>query len=169
MVPEEAGIIFNDLLSHQLADSTKRELEIKLSAITADSEVEENIKQFFGTRDEVLQLYYVQNAILAYPLYAPSYYLKGRLFYNEGEYEKAVPELIRAYLLGLPTERLQNENLRLLGICLYAGGRYDQSIAVFDELLLYEDNLTARKYAQDFIDRANWMKESGQSTETELK
>ncbi len=166
---EEAGLIFNDLLSHQLADSTKRELEIKLSAIKADSEVEENIKQFFGTRNEVLQLNYLQNAILANPLFAPSYYLKGRFFYNEGEYDKAVPALIRAYLLSLPTERLQNENLSLLGICLFAEGRYDQSIAVFNELLLNEDNLQTEKYAQDFIDMANWIKKSGQFTETELK
>jgi len=163
---EEAGMIFNDLLSHQVADSAKRELEIKLSAIKTDSEVEENIKQFFGTRDEILQLNSLQNAILANPLFAPSYYLKGRLLYNQGEYEKAVAELIRAYLLGLPTVRLKNENLRLLGICLFAGGRYNQSIAVFDELLLNEDNIAARKYAQDFIYRANWMKKSG---ETELK
>lgn len=159
---EEAGMIFNDLLSHQLTDSTKRELEIKLSAIKADSEVDENIKQFFGTRDEVLQLNALQNSILTDPFFAPSYYLKGRFFYNQGEYEKAVPELIRAFLLGLPTLRLQNENLKLLGICLFAGGKFDQSIAVFDELLLNEDNIQTQKYAQDFIDRANWMKEAGQ-------
>jgi tetratricopeptide (TPR) repeat protein len=159
---EEAGMIFNDLLSHQLADSTKRELEIKLSAIKADSEVDENIKQFFGTRDEVLQLNALQNSILTDPFFAPSYYLKGRFFYNQGEYEKAVPELIRAFLLGLPTLRLQNENLKLLGICLFAGGKFDQSIAVFDELLLNEDNIQTQRYAQDFIDRANWIKEAGQ-------
>ena len=166
---EEAQLIFNELLSQQLTESAKRELEIKLSAITTDSKVEQNIRQFFGTRDEVLQLNSLQNAILADPLFAPSYYLKGRLFYNKGEYEKAVPALIRAYLLGLPTLRLQNEDLKLLGICLFAEGRYDQSIAVFNEFLLNEDNLQARKYGQDFIDRGNWMKESGQSDETELK
>jgi len=166
---EEAQLTFIDLLSHQLTESAKRELEIKLTAIKADPEVQKNIRQFFGTRDEVLQLNSLQNAILADPLFAPSYYLKGRLFYNKGEVEKAVPALIRAYLLGLPTQRLQNEDLKLLGICLFAESRYDQSIAVFNEFLLNEDNLQARKYGQDFIDRANWRKEAEQSAETELK
>jgi len=166
---ENAQLIFNDLLSHQLTDPAKRELEIKLSTMKADTEVEENIKQFFGTRDKVLQLSFLQNAILADPLFAQSYYLKGRLFYNEGEFDKAVPMFIRAYLLGLPTLRLQNENLELLGICFFAEGGYDQSIAVFNELLLNEDNITAQEYTQDFIDRAVWMKEIKKSTKVKLK
>ncbi len=160
---EEALQIFKNLLNEQLPDSTKRELEIKIETISENSQVEDNIRQFFGTRDKVLQLTYLQNAIMSDPLYAPSYYLKGRLLFNKGEYEKAIPELIRAYLLELPSYRLTNENLRILGISLFAKGNYDQSIAVFEELMRIEENEAARQYATDFIERARWRKEQKKS------
>ena len=160
---EEALQIFNNLLNEQLPDSTKRELEIKIETISENSQVEDNIRQFFGTRDKVLQLTYLQNVIMSDPLYAPSYYLKGRLLFNKGEYEKAIPELIHAYLLELPSYRLTNENLRILGISLFAKGNYDQSIAVFEELMRIEENEAARQYATDFIERARWIKEQKKS------
>jgi len=160
---EEALQIFKNLLNEQLPDSTKRELEIKIETISENSQVEDNIRQFFGTRDKVLQLTYLQNAIMSDPLYAPSYYLKGRLLFNKGEYEKAIPELIHAYLLELPSYRLTNENLRILGISLFAKGNYDQSIAVFEELMRIEENEAARQYATDFIERAKWIKEQKKS------
>jgi len=155
--------IFKNLLNQQLPDSTKRELEIKITAISGNSRVQEGIKQFFGTRDKVLQLAHLQNAIQADPLFAPSYYLKGRFFFNEGEYEKAIPNLIRAYLLELDTNRLTNENLRILGISLFAKGNYDQSIATFEELIRNEQNEAAKQYAKDFIGRGMWMKKQEKS------
>ncbi|MEX1000157.1 MAG: tetratricopeptide repeat protein [Thermodesulfobacteriota bacterium] len=160
---EEALQIFKNLLNEQLPDSTKRELEIKIETISENSQVEDNIRQFFGTRDKVLQLTYLQNVVMYDPLYAPAHYLKGRLFFNKGEYEKAIPELIRAYLLELPSYRLTNENLRILGISLFAKGNYDQSIAVFEELMRIEENEAARQYATDFIERAGWIKEQKKS------
>ncbi len=160
---EKALDIFKNLLNQQLPDSTKRELEIKVLTISANSLVEENIRQFFGTKDKVLQLAYLQNAIQADPLYAPAYYLKGRFFFNKGEYEKATPELIRAYLLELPSDSLTNENLRTLGISLFAKGNYDQSIAIFVQLALNEENDAAIQYATDFIERSQWMKKQEQS------
>ncbi|MFA9408198.1 MAG: hypothetical protein ACERKJ_05115, partial [Candidatus Dadabacteria bacterium] len=74
-----------------------------------------------------------------------------------------IPELIHAYLLELPSYRLTNENLRILGISLFAKGNYDQSIAVFEELLRIEENEAARQYATDFIERARWIKEQKKS------
>lgn len=164
----KAARIFKDLLGRQVPDSTKRELEIKILAISENSEVEENIKKFFGNRDKLLQLAYLQKAIEADPLNAPSYYLKGRLFFKEGEYEKATSDLIRAYLLELPSDRLANENLRILGISLFAQGKFDQSITVFEELILNEENEAAKQYAEDFIDRAGWMKKQRKPNKSKL-
>lgn len=159
---DEALEIFNDLLNQQLPDPIKRELEIKIQAITENSKLEENIREFFGTSDKVLQLSHLQSAIEVNPLNATSYYLKGRLFFNEGEYEEAISNLIRAYLLGLSSNRLTNENLRLLGISLFAKGNYDQSQAVFEELILSEENEAAKQYAADFIERSRWIKKQEQ-------
>lgn len=166
---EEALRIFNNLRTEQTTDNLTRELEIKISAISQGSIVEESIKEFFATRDEMLQLAYLQEAIKEKPSYAPAYYLKGRLFFNEGEYEKAAPNLIEANLLGLPTESLTNENLRILGISQFANGRYDQAIITFNYLLLLEENDAARQYAKDFIERSTWMKEKEQSEPNQLK
>lgn len=165
---EEALSIFNNLVSNHLSEATKRELEIKILTMSEISEVQENIRMFFGTRDKVLQLSYLQNAILADPLFAPAYYLKGRLFYNEAEYEEAIPDLIRAYLLELPSDKLTNENMRLLGIALFTKGNYDQSIAIFEELFKREENEAAKEYAIDFMDRAKWMKNKT-SNQNQLK
>lgn len=160
---DKALQIFNDLLDEQLTESTRRELEIKISALNSNPQIEKNIRKFFGTRDEVLQLTYLQNANMSDPLYAPSYYLKGRLYFNKGEYEKAAPELIRAYLLELPSDRLNNENLRILGISLFAKGNHDQATTVFNEYISNEENETAKQYAYDFINRSKWMKEQKKS------
>lgn len=166
---KEALRIFNNLRTEQTTDNLTRELEIKISAISEGSIVEESIKEFFATRDEVLQLAYLQEAINEKPSYAPSYYLMGRLFFNEGEYEKAATNLIEANLLGLPTKSLTNENLRILGISQFANGSYDQAIITFNYLLLLEDNVAAEQYAQDFIERSSWIKENEESKSNQLK
>lgn len=162
-VKEKALQIFNGLLEQQLTESTRRELEIKISALNSNAQIEKNIREFFATRDEVLQLTYLHDANMSDPLYAPAYYLKGRLYFNKGEYEKAVTELIRAYLLELPSDRLNNENLRILGISLFAKGNYDQAIAILDQYLVNEKNEASKQYANDFINRSKWVKEQKKS------
>lgn len=166
---ETAAQIFNNLLLEHIPDNLKRELGIKISAISEGYEVEENIKLFFGTRDKLLQLAYLEETIKAYPFYAPAHYLLGRLFFNKGEYEKAAPHLIQAYLLELSGEELTNENLRILGISLFAKGNYDQTITTFEYLLSNEQNEAAKQYAQDFIERSRWIKENIETNENQLK
>ncbi len=160
---EDALKIFEDLREEHLTDSLARELEIKISAISEGPGVEEGIKQFFATRNNLLQLAYLQDVISENPSYAPAYYLRGRLFFNEGEYDKAAPELMNANILGLADEKLRNENMRILGISQFAQGNYDQSAVTFNYLLLLEENGAARAYAQDFIERIAWIKNNENS------
>ena len=156
----EALVIFENLRDEHLTDNLARELEIKISAISQGSNVEESIKQFFATRDKLLQLAYLQEIISENPSYAPAYYLRGRLFFNEGEYDKATPNLMNANILGLSDERLTNENLRILGISQFTQGNYDQAAVTFNYLLLLEENEAARAFTQDFIERIAWMKDN---------
>ena len=157
---KESVSIFKVLRNEQIPDDLRRELDIKISVIEQGSDAEVNIKSFFSTKDEVLQLSYLQNAIKTNPLYSLPHYLLGRFFFNKGEYDKAIPHLAEAYILELPGEELSNENLRILGISQYASERYNQAIATFEYLLLNESNESARKYAQDFIERSHWAKEN---------
>ncbi len=165
----EAGQIFKALLNKHSPDDFKRELEVKISAMSQAPTVEENIKLFFGTRDKVLQLAYLKEALKANPSYAPAHYLLGRFFFNKAEYEKAVPHLIEAYLLELPGERLTNENLRILGISQFAKGNLDQAITTFKYLLSLEQNQAAKQYAHDFIERSQWIKKNTGTNENQLK
>ncbi len=159
----EALRIFENMHNDHLPDYLNRELEIKISAISEGGLVEENVKQFFGTRNELLQLGHLQKIISEKPSYAPAYYLKGRLLFNEGEYEKAVPNLVEANLLGLQNDILRNENLRIIGISQFAQGNYDQAIVTFNYLLFLEENEAAKTYAEDFIDRSVWMNQNRES------
>ena len=91
------------------------------------------------------------------------------MFFNKAEYEKAAPHLIEAYLLKLPGERLTNENLRILGISLFAKGNYHQAITTFEYLLSSEQNEAAKQYAHDFIERSKWAKKNIEISESQLK
>ena len=166
---EEALNTFNSLQNKDIPYYLSRELEIKTSAISEGGLIEENIKQFFGTRNELLQFGYLQEIISEEPTYAPAFYLMGRLLFNEGEFEKAIPNLIEANLIGLPNYKLRNENLRILGISQFAQGNYDQAIVTFNYLLLLEENEAAKAYAQDFIDRSGWMLQNRESNKYQLK
>ncbi|MEM7007941.1 MAG: hypothetical protein AAF462_02285 [Thermodesulfobacteriota bacterium] len=150
--------IFETLLKEDLTQSLRRELEIKTSAISQGGLVDEGIKQFFSTTDNLKQVSYLQNIIDNSPNYAPAYYLMGRLYFNEAEYEKAAEYLINANLFGLPTKTLRNENLRILGISQYALGQYDQAIVTFNYLLAIEENDQAKLSTRDFIERSTWKK-----------
>ncbi|MEW6144287.1 MAG: tetratricopeptide repeat protein [Thermodesulfobacteriota bacterium] len=152
---QAAGRIFSSLRAGPLPDDLKREIDIKLTAIDAGGTPGESVRDFFSTRDRTLQSVSLSESILNSPDYAPSYYLLGRLLYNTGEYERAVPYLSMAEYLGLPTEELTRENLRLLGISLFATGRYDESDMIWSRVASGGDN-ESRAYALDFLKRSAW-------------
>ena len=76
-----------------------------------------------------------------------------------GEYEAAVPYLSMAEYLGLPSDALSRENLRILGISLFASGRYDNAELVWDRLASYGDPESS-DYARDFMERTEWARKS---------
>ncbi|HML96409.1 MAG TPA: hypothetical protein PKC29_13380 [Thermodesulfobacteriota bacterium] len=145
--------IFDGIEKRYLPDDVQRELDIKISAIREGGSAEEGAREFFATRDRALQAIAMEEAIQGAPGYAPAYYLIGRQLFNAGEHTKAVPYLETARYLGLPSDRLASENLRLLGTSLFAEGDYEGAAAVFRELA----SLSPRdeSYAADFLGRIN--------------
>jgi tetratricopeptide (TPR) repeat protein len=150
-----ASRIFGSLRAGPLPDDLKREIDVKLSALAAGGAPGESVREFFSTRDRTLQSVSLSESIMNAPEYAPSYYLLGRLLYNEGEYEMAVPYLSMAEYLGLPTEELKRENLRLLGISLFATGRYGESDIIWTRAASGGDDASS-EYALDFLKRTSW-------------
>jgi tetratricopeptide (TPR) repeat protein len=152
---DAAAGIFRSLRGNPLPPDLKREIDIKLSALGAGGTPGESLREFFSTRDRTLQAVSLTESILDSPDYAPHYYLMGRLLFNAGEYERAIPYLSTAEYLGLPTEEIAGENLRLLGVSLFATGRYDESALIWSRIA-FDGDPESRKYALDFMERTAW-------------
>ena len=155
----EALQVFEALRYKPLPDDLKRELDIKISAIKSHGVAEEKIREFFGTRQRTIQVAAMEELIQARPEYSPAYYLLGRMFFNNEQFDKALPYLSKARELGLGSEKLTLENLRILGIALYAQGRYEEAQDTYTELILLDESGQKQEYSLDFIDRSNWAQE----------
>ena len=153
---QDALSVFKELRSTPLPDDIKRELDIKIAAINTGGAAEEKIREFFGTRQKSVQVAALQELIRQYPYYAHAYYLTGRMFFNNEQFEKALPYLEKARVLGLGSQKLTIENLRILGIALYAAGRYGESADIYAELISLDESGQKKQYALDFIERSNW-------------
>jgi tetratricopeptide (TPR) repeat protein len=151
----EAQDIFRSVRTTPLPNDLMREIDVKVSAIGEDATAGENIREFFSTRDRALQAASLSESILNTPEYSPPYYLMGRMLFNTGEYERAVPYLSMAEYLGLPSAALTDENLRILGISLFASGKYDDAAAVFNRIASAGDS-EKKDYALDFLQRIEW-------------
>jgi tetratricopeptide (TPR) repeat protein len=155
---EEAESVFRNLVMLPLTDSLERELDIKLSAISAGGVIEEKIREFFSTTDDLIQVSLLEELIRNDPYYSPAYYLLGRIFYKNGEFEKAVSYLQQSERSGLPSIELEIENLKLLGINLFSIGDYDGAAERFQRIIFIDPDGESRDYAIDFIKRSRWAK-----------
>lgn len=153
---DEALTVFEALRGKPLPEDIKRELDIKISAIDKSGLTEEKLREFFGTRNRAVQVALLEELIKEEPFYAPAYYLLGRLFYNDKQYGKAIPYLEEADWIGLDSQKLTIENLRILGTALYAEGRMDKAAAYLSEIILLDESGQKAEYTQDFINRSAW-------------
>lgn len=151
--------IFEALKDKPLPDNIKRELDIKISAVKAEGITDEKIREYFGTRNRVIQVSALEELIRESPGYSPAYYLLGRVLFNNEQFAKAIPYLSEAYELGLRSNKLTVENLRILGIALFAEGRYDDAEYTFETLISLDENGLNKEYALDFMERSAWARE----------
>ncbi len=153
---QDAKSVFGSLLGKTLPEDVRRGIEIKLSAISNGAEIEKGMREYFSTRDEQYQAVTLEETIRDFPDYSPSYYLLGRIFYKNGDYKRVASYLLESESLGLPSESMEIENLRLLGISLFAKGDYEKAIKRFQSILNLESNEVPKEYAIDFIERCKW-------------
>jgi tetratricopeptide (TPR) repeat protein len=155
-----AKSIFEALIAKSLPDDIKREIDIKLSAISAGGEIENKLREYFGTRDKLNQVAILGEVVNKFPNYAPAYYLLGRIFFAKGDYKMAVAFSLKSELLGLPSENLLKENSRILGISLFATRDYEGAIKRFERIVNTDPDKALKDYVLDFIDRCKWAKSS---------
>jgi tetratricopeptide (TPR) repeat protein len=158
---EEATTVFNSILQKPLPEDIRREIEIKLSAISTGGYIEKRIREYFSTKEELYQVMILEEIIRDFPDYSSAYYLLGRLVFNDEDYTRAKSPLLESESLGLPSERLKIENLRILGISLFATGDYEGAIERFQSILNLEPEGVLKEYAVDFIARSGWVRNSG--------
>ncbi len=152
----EARSIFESLLGKPLPEDVKREIEIKLNAISSSGEIEKKSREYFSTREKLYQAVILEEIIRDFPDYSPSYYLLGKTFYSNRDYKMASSYLIGSESLGLPSESLEMYNLRLLGISLFAIGDYEGAIKRFESIVSLNPDGVLKDYALDFIERCRW-------------
>lgn len=151
-----AELIFDEIHDETIPDDIKRQIDIKLSALNSIRHIESKIREYFSTRNNVLKITLLEEIINDFPYYSPPYYLTGRLLFDDGYYSTAIPYLYEADELGLPSSDLTIENLRLLGISYFAEGKYENSINVFNRLLLLDSKGTNSEYFSDMLDMSSW-------------
>lgn len=153
---KDSKSVFESLLTKPIPDDIKREIEIKLSAISYGGEIEKRICEYFGTRDKLSQVVTLEEVIRIFPGYSPAYYLAGRIFFAKADYKRATPFLVKSESLGLPSENLEEENSRILGISLFAAGDYEGAIKRFERIVNASSDNALKDYALDFIERCKW-------------
>ncbi|NIP29367.1 MAG: hypothetical protein GTO02_03150, partial [Candidatus Dadabacteria bacterium] len=156
---ENALNIFTALRDKSLPDDVLRELDIKIYLEMFDQGLNDLLKSYYGTNDSFNKLDILNNIIHSYPKFSPAYYLKGRIHFKRNEYERASKYFSDADLMLLPTNKLQIDNMLLLGISLYVSKDYQQSINIFEKIILSDDKGSLKDYATDFIKRCEWAME----------
>jgi tetratricopeptide (TPR) repeat protein len=154
----QAEALFESLLEETLPDDIKREIEIKLSSMRSGGAIEAKMSDYFGTRDRLNQVVALEEMMKVSPDYGPAYYLLGRMFFYEGNYELASFFLSKSESLMLPSENLQKENSRILGTSLFAIGNYQRAIESFQNLSNRSPDGALKEFAVDFMERCQWTK-----------
>lgn len=153
---ERARSVFASLLNRSIPGDLERELLIKISSMFAGQQTEDNMREVFSTKDKLVQVSLLEEIIRKSPEYSPAYYLLGKLFFINGDYERAARYLLKSDKGGLYNEILDRENLRLLGISLYAIGNYEGAVRTFQRLKSIDPDGILGEYSNDFIKRSEW-------------
>ncbi len=152
---EEAKSIFDSLTKKTIPEGIRREIEIKVQAISTEG-LEEKMRDYFSTRDEAYQVAILGKVMNEFPSFSPAYYLLGRIFFLKGDYKKAMPLFLKAESLGFSSKALQVETLRLSGIALFATRNYVGAKKRFGDIANLTQDEGLRNYALDFIERCRW-------------
>jgi tetratricopeptide (TPR) repeat protein len=152
---KEAKSIFDSLTKKPIPEGIRREIEIKVQAISTRG-LEEKMRDYFSTQDETYQVVILEEVMDEFPWFSPAYYLLGRIFFLKGDYKKAMPILLKAESLGFSSKALQVENLRLSGIALFATRNYVGAKKRFEDMASLTQDEELRNYALDFIERCKW-------------
>ena len=131
--PDEAAELYEDLLAMPRTDGPARQSEVKKLALSGDPLERDLVYQMLLGQSSSPVVVHLAKALSTVRRDGLGQYLEARQLMGQGRYALATPLLEDAKRLGLPTERLERELSRLLGISYFAIGRYDESAAQWRE------------------------------------
>lgn len=148
--------IFNELYNEPLPIDIENELSIKLDSADKQHAEQDGIKQYYMTKDTLRRVSILENMTRKYPDYAVPYYLLGKMYFSDWQFDLAQQYLEQSEALGMPSAKLKLENSRLLGISLYANGRYELAQKKFIDIYRVTRRGKFGSIAAEFIKRSEW-------------
>lgn len=154
--------VFRNMKESVLTDALRRSIDIK---IYLDNYNDDDLKSLYlsylTSGNDFDRAAILSEIIHAYGSFSPAHYHMADIYFKRGDYIKASKHSKTAYITGLPGYNLKMRNLNLLGTSLYATGKLEKSIEVFEMAIKISHEMTGNSppYAQDFIKRITWTKE----------
>jgi tetratricopeptide (TPR) repeat protein len=124
---DEAEALYDELLTIPRTDAPARQSEVKKIGLGATPEERELIYEMLLGRSPSPVVVHLAHMLTRLREDGLGPYLEARQLVGQHRFARALPLLEEAEQRGLPTERLQRELNRLIGIALFALGRYEES------------------------------------------
>ncbi len=128
---DEAELLYDELLSIPRTDTPARQSEVKKIGLAASAEERELIYEMLLGRSPSPVVVHLAHALSALREDGLGPYLEARQLLGQHRFARALPLLEDAAARGLPTRRLDRELGRLIGVALFALGRYEDSAAAW--------------------------------------
>jgi tetratricopeptide (TPR) repeat protein len=130
---DEAADLYEELLALPRTDGPARQGEVKRLALGSTAREQELIYQILVEHPSSPIVVHLARELAAIRSDGLGRYLEARQLAAEGRFDLALPSLQDAKELGLPTQRLERELIRLLGMSYFAVGRHTESAAAWKE------------------------------------
>lgn len=161
---EEAAALYDELLSIPRTDGPARQSEVKRLALAGTPEEQALIYEMLIEPRSSPVAVHIAQALADVRSDGLGPYLEARQLMAQGRYALALPLLQEATLYGLPTERLERELGRMLGIAYFAEGLYPESLGVWQPRRSMSPAAAAD--AQRWIERIEYAQTGGVSSTT---
>ncbi len=128
-----AAALYDELMVIPRTDGPMRQSEVKRLALEAGSEQRDLVHEMLLGRSTRPVVVHLAQTLATMRDDGLGQYLEARQLMGQRRYALAVPLLEDAKRRGLPTERLERELDRMLGVAYFAVDRYEQSAAYWKE------------------------------------
>jgi len=156
---DRAVQIFQELREGIVAPDLERLISVKLEALKFPS-IEQDLKPFLLTQERRdIRLLILKEAIGKEPNFFTGYYLLGRQLYLTKAFDLALPYFRKAEQIGLPSQALTIENLKLLATSLFYERQYGEAAEVFTKILQMQPAKGVVNELRDWIERCRWYQE----------